>query len=119
MNNKNHKWTDREIEILIEAVIKEYIVKNSRISLNFFLDRILQALVFITRESLQKRIRNLKNILIDLEVVNFLDVSPLSHDSPRDRRIFLDLSKKYKMKSIYLDLFSSFGIQDISQNKGV
>ena len=94
MNNKKHIWTNDEIEIVYKTIIQEYVL-NEQKDINTILDILYEELREISSGSIKNRVQNLKSLLMEWEVPNSLNISPLAHVASKDRKILKQLLDNY------------------------
>ena len=108
MNKNKHIWTNNEIEIVYKTIIQEYVLNEQKEQkdINSILDILCEnnELRTIPRGSIKNRVQNLKSLLMEWEVPNSLNISPLAHVVFKDRKILKQLLDNYDVPYVYRNI---------------
>lgn len=80
-----HKWTEKEDEICVDAVFKEYVDKTP---LNSFLEKMSKKMPQVPQKSIRAKIQNIKWLLDEHEIVNLVPITGLSKASQQGKDVF-------------------------------
>ena len=79
-----HSWTWNEDLTCSKECIVEYVVEKRRTALSVMEDHLSAKLPALKKLSIHDKIQNIKQIFIELNVENTLEIAPLTHYSPQN-----------------------------------
>lgn len=82
--NKNHFWTNEENKFCCQMYVEYYINNKRNININSFVEMINKKLPYIKYSSLKMNIQNIKQILLELNIKDTLECTPLKNYSKQN-----------------------------------
>ena len=81
---EKHWWTWNDDLTCSKECIVEYVVEKRRTSISAMEVRLSAKLPALKKSSIHAKIQNIKQIFIELNVENTLEIAPLAHYSPQN-----------------------------------
>ena len=93
-----HRWTYREDLFCCERYIENYIEKQCNISAQDFIYELSVELKTISEGSLRMKVQNIKQIVLEENLYDNLNISPLSQYSRQCKMAFTAAMRKASLK---------------------
>ena len=90
-----HHWTYDEDELCCKEYFKTYVDEKSAMPLNDFVRHLALKLPDIPKNSLRRKVHNIKNLSLEAGLEDSLQSKPLSNCSQQNRRAFASIYQPF------------------------